>query len=59
MISNIGNTPDGRFFARTRFAAPVISYVIVSIAVPLHTVILFELNPDVRFICGASGTFIT
>ena len=42
-----------------RLAAPVISYVIVSIALPLHTVMLFELNPDVRFIWGDLGTLIT
>ena len=58
-MSSLGKTPEGRFCARTRLAAPVISYVIVSIALPLQTVMLFELNPDVRFIWGDSGTLIT
>ena len=50
VMSNIGKTPDGRLFASTRSAAPVISYVIVLIAVPLQTVILLVLKPDVRLI---------
>ncbi len=59
VISNNGVTPGGRSRASTRSAAPSISYVIVFNAVPLHNGWLFELNPEVKLICGASGIEMT